>query len=222
MSEPEAEHEAPNDDRAIGRNLERLRTSKGMNQTELARMMVEAGCSHFRQNTVSRIERGVQRLRVEEMRALLQVFGPGAEAIWTHVWKKGDDEPFWFRLGHKGDGLPTHFPMSANRTGQGPTEPEPAHHYVCWCGSLECPLTVALQHAWLAGRRSVATPGGAMAELLASVSAEAVQEFAAWVANNRAYNGSKDPGQSLYNDGINGALPKWAEDWIDEQAERSA
>lgn len=71
-----------------------------------------------------------------------------------HEWRKGDDEPFWFRLGHKGDGLPTHFPMSLNREGRGPTEPEPAHHYACWCGDDKCPFTTALRYAWLAGRRS--------------------------------------------------------------------
>ena len=60
---------------------------------------------------------------------------------------------FWYRLGHVGDGLPTHLPMGVTRHGQGPTEPDPAHHYECWCGDVDCPLTLALQHAWLAGRR---------------------------------------------------------------------
>jgi hypothetical protein len=68
------------------------------------------------------------------------------------TWKKRDDDVFWERLGDQG-GLPTHLPIGVNEYGQGPTDPEPAHHYTCWCGDLECPLALALQHAWLAGRR---------------------------------------------------------------------
>jgi len=50
--------------------------------------------------------------------------------------------------------LPAHLPMGVTADGRGPTEPDPAHHYECWCSDVECPLTLALQHAWLAGRRS--------------------------------------------------------------------
>ena len=69
------------------------------------------------------------------------------------VWYPGKDAAFWLRLGVHGD-LPAHMPMGVTADGQGPTEPDPAHHYACWCGDIDCPLTVALQHAWGAGRRS--------------------------------------------------------------------
>lgn len=70
------------------------------------------------------------------------------------TWQRGDDLPFWDRLGRDEGGLPAHLPMGVTREGRGPTEPDPAHHYECWCGDVECPLAIALQHAWLAGRRA--------------------------------------------------------------------
>jgi len=69
------------------------------------------------------------------------------------TWHPDMDAPFWLRLGVRGD-LPVHMPIGVNKQGQGPTDPEPAHHYSCWCGEDECALAMALQHAWLAGRRS--------------------------------------------------------------------
>jgi hypothetical protein len=60
---------------------------------------------------------------------------------------------FWDRLTVGEDGLPKHLPMGVDELGRGPVEPEPAHHYVCWCGDPECPLSLALQHAWASGRR---------------------------------------------------------------------
>ena len=60
--------------------------------------------------------------------------------------------PFWERLGIDGD-LPTHLPISVTEDGQGPTDPDPAHHYECWCPDPQCPLTLAFQEAWQAGRR---------------------------------------------------------------------
>lgn len=78
-------------------------------------------------------------------------------SIWMRereTWFPQKDAPFWDRLGIHGD-LPAHLPIDVNEHGEGPCSPEPAHHYQCWCGDIDCPLTLALQHAWLAGRRSV-------------------------------------------------------------------
>jgi hypothetical protein len=71
--------------------------------------------------------------------------------IERETWYPEKDAGFWERLGVHGD-LPAHLPMGVNKQGQGPVEPDPAHHYVCWCSDIDCPLTMALQHAWLAGR----------------------------------------------------------------------
>lgn len=219
MDEPEAQREASTEDKAIGRKLEELRRCNGMNQTTLAKRMVQAGRPHFRQTTVSRIERGIQPLLVADMKALLlTIFGPEAEKVWNEVWRKGDDEPFWFRLGHTEDGLPTHFPIGVDRYGRGPTDPDPAHHYTCWCGDMECPLAIALHYGWLSGRRSLAGPDESVRSVTNQAGAAAVREFAQWVAGNRAYNGSDFPrGQVLYDNSLNAELPKWVEDWIDER-----
>ena len=43
----------------------------------------------------------------------------------------------------------------------------------------------------------------------------ALREFVQWVATQRAYNGSDHRhAQSLYNECINAALPRWAEEFI--------
>ena len=57
------------------------------------------------------------------------------------------------------------------------------------------------------------------AELTLATPAEiAVTEFVAWVATQRAYNGSDHPhGQSLYNECLNAALPDWADQWLRER-----
>ena len=49
-------------------------------------------------------------------------------------------------------GLPVHLPMGVDSEGRGPMEPEQPHHYECWCIDRKCPLTLALQKAWDAGR----------------------------------------------------------------------
>jgi hypothetical protein len=59
----------------------------------------------------------------------------------------------WEQAGLGEDGMTKHLPISVDELGRGPTDPDPAHHYVCWCGDPECPLALALQHAWAAGRR---------------------------------------------------------------------
>ena len=46
--------------------------------------------------------------------------------------------------------------------------------------------------------------------------AEVVEEFAQWVATNRAYNGSDhERGQSLYNECLNAVLPTWAREFTE-------
>lgn len=62
---------------------------------------------------------------------------------------RDDYKNFWERLGLDEGGLPFHFPMGVNRRGQGPEGQNP-HHYVCWCGAGDCPLTQAFQDARMA------------------------------------------------------------------------
>ncbi len=59
----------------IAWNIARLRKRAGMSQEALARAMVEAGEGHWRQTTVSRVERGKQGLRMSETIALLRILG---------------------------------------------------------------------------------------------------------------------------------------------------
>ena len=68
--------------------------------------------------------------------------------------ESGGDPGFWDRLGYDDAGMPKHLPMGVNERGQGPENDSAAHAYVCWCGDVECPLTLALGHAWAAGRRA--------------------------------------------------------------------
>lgn len=50
--------------------------------------------------------------------------------------------------------------------------------------------------------------------------AEALMEFAQWVATNRSYNGSDHRhGQSLYNECLNAVLPTWASEFAIETEE---
>lgn len=65
----------------------------------------------------------------------------------------GGDRGFWDHLGQDEGMLPVHLPMGVTFDGQGPEDDSEAHHYECWCGDSECPLTLALGHAWRAGRR---------------------------------------------------------------------
>jgi hypothetical protein len=59
----------------------------------------------------------------------------------------------WDALGLDEGGLPEHLPLGVNELGQGPENDSVAHHYECWCGDPNCPLTAALQLAWRAGWR---------------------------------------------------------------------
>lgn len=64
----------------IAANVVRLRKSAGMSQNVLASAMRDHGHSAWRQTTVSRVERGVQELRMGEMRALSRILGEGVLA----------------------------------------------------------------------------------------------------------------------------------------------
>jgi len=57
---------------------------------------------------------------------------------------------FWDQLGLDSGLMPEHLPMGVDEEGQGPVEPDPAHHYVCWCHQ-DCPLNQALRASWTAG-----------------------------------------------------------------------
>lgn len=63
------------DDGVVGANVSRLRKRAGLSQTALALAMREAGQTHWRQNTVSRVETGRQSLNVGEFRALSEILG---------------------------------------------------------------------------------------------------------------------------------------------------
>ncbi len=68
--------ETTDDMEVLAFNVARLRKRLGMSQTALAQAMQEQGLSHWRQNTVSRVETGKQELSVRELRALGEILGP--------------------------------------------------------------------------------------------------------------------------------------------------
>ena len=65
------------------------------------------------------------------------------------------DLTFWGRVDGYEGGLPVHLPMGLTKDGHGPEDEDP-EHYRCWCGDLNCPLTLALERAWQAGRKAEA------------------------------------------------------------------
>ena len=67
--------ETPEDRARFGHNLASVRKERGMSQGQLADTMREAGFAAWRQTTVSRIERGEQKLKVQEVLALERLFG---------------------------------------------------------------------------------------------------------------------------------------------------
>lgn len=67
----------------------------------------------------------------------------------------GGDPLFWDGLGIGADLMPAHLPMGVTEDGERRPEDEAeTHHYICWCGDAQCPLTLALEHAWRAGRHA--------------------------------------------------------------------
>lgn len=63
------------DDRVIAGNVKRLREAAGMTQAELAHAMFSAGQTHWRQNTVSRVEHARQKLGMDDLEAISEVLG---------------------------------------------------------------------------------------------------------------------------------------------------
>jgi hypothetical protein len=43
--------------------------------------------------------------------------------------------------------VPEHFPMGVTADGRGPTDPDPPHHYACWCGQ-QCVWMRAFADVW--------------------------------------------------------------------------
>lgn len=62
---------------SVAANINRLRMAKGLSQSGLADCMREAGATHWRQNTVSRIERGLQPPTFAEVEELASILGHG-------------------------------------------------------------------------------------------------------------------------------------------------
>lgn len=77
---PRDERAADRDDEVMAENVRRMRVTSGMSQVRLAAAMVEAGHTHWRQNTVSRIERAEQKLTVGEGKALEAILGGNVTA----------------------------------------------------------------------------------------------------------------------------------------------
>ena len=63
------------DSEVVAFNVARLRKRLDMSQTALAEAMQEAGQTHWRQNTVSRVETGKQALSFGEVRVLTDILG---------------------------------------------------------------------------------------------------------------------------------------------------
>lgn len=58
----------------IGKNIRRIRKSKGLGQTELVRLLDLQGITITRECLV-KIERGVQHIQVEQLRAIKEELG---------------------------------------------------------------------------------------------------------------------------------------------------
>lgn len=59
----------------IGENIRRLRKAAGLSQVQLADAMRDRGQTHWRQNTVSRVENGRQPLDLSEFEPLAEILG---------------------------------------------------------------------------------------------------------------------------------------------------
>lgn len=70
-----AKPDLTDDDRVVAANVERLRKRAGMTQAELAHAMYSAGQTHWRQNTVSRVEHGRQKMGFEDLEAISGILG---------------------------------------------------------------------------------------------------------------------------------------------------
>lgn len=59
----------------IGGNINQARHNKGMSQSELAAQMRELGSKHWHQNTVSRVEKSIQKPDLQEIGHLVRILG---------------------------------------------------------------------------------------------------------------------------------------------------
>lgn len=66
----------------VAANVARLRQAAGMSQTALGKAMHDAGQTHWRQNTVSRVESGTQKLTLGELKDLGLILGNVLEGTW--------------------------------------------------------------------------------------------------------------------------------------------
>lgn len=64
----------------IGRNIRKLRKSKGIGQTDLVRLLELQGISITRECLV-KIERGVQHIQVDQLRAIKEELGTTYEEL---------------------------------------------------------------------------------------------------------------------------------------------
>lgn len=64
----------------IGKNIREIRKEKGIGQTELVRMLNLEGVSITRECLV-KIERGIQHVQVQQLRAIKQVLGTTYEEL---------------------------------------------------------------------------------------------------------------------------------------------
>ena len=64
----------------IGKNIREIRKEKGIGQTELVRMLDLEGVSITRECLV-KIERGIQHVQVQQLRAIKQVLGTTYEEL---------------------------------------------------------------------------------------------------------------------------------------------
>ena len=74
----------------VAERLKARRLARDMTQDQLARAMRGSGLSHWRQNTVSRIEAGSQEVSLDEARALAGFFG--ADVFDDHPMLQQDRE----------------------------------------------------------------------------------------------------------------------------------
>ena len=75
----------------IGKNIREIRKEKGIGQTELVRMLDLEGVSITRECLV-KIERGIQHVQVQQLRAIKQVLGTTYEELLKYredyIWRK--------------------------------------------------------------------------------------------------------------------------------------
>lgn len=74
------EQKIKQDNGNIGKNIREVRKEKGIGQTELVRMLDLEGVSITRECLV-KIERGIQHVQVQQLRAIKQVLGTTYEEL---------------------------------------------------------------------------------------------------------------------------------------------